>query len=280
MSTLVKRTLSGLVFIAIMVPGMLFHPLAYAVLMLVCVSLMTLEFYRMSIDSWNKPGQVFGFLSAVFLYLTTYVIARHGLWEARYLLLIMPLPVTAAWITVLYNKSEDVLKFAAFLFLPILYIAVPFSIFNFLSFPSIGTFEGSRLLSLFIILWASDIGGYLIGMGFGQRGGHKLFPRISPKKSWEGFAGSIVFAQVAAAVLNVWNPLSLPWAHYVVLALLISVFGVFGDLIESVMKRSFGVKDTGTIMPGHGGLLDRFDAALIALPIAVIYILFVNLVVS
>lgn len=280
MSTLVKRTLSGLVFIAIMVPGMLFHPLAYAVLMLVCVSLMTLEFYRMSIDSWNKPGQVFGFLSAVFLYLTTYVIARHGLWEARYLLLIMPLPVTAAWITVLYNKSEDVLKFAAYLFLPILYIAVPFSIFNFLSFPSIGTFEGSRLLSLFIILWASDIGGYLIGMGFGQRGGHKLFPRISPKKSWEGFAGSIVFAQVAAAVLNVWNPLSLPWAHYVVLALLISVFGVFGDLIESVMKRSFGVKDTGTIMPGHGGLLDRFDAALIALPIAVIYILFVNLVVS
>jgi phosphatidate cytidylyltransferase len=279
-STLVKRTLSGLVFIAIMVPGMLFHPLAYAVLMLVCVSLMTLEFYRMSIDSWNKPGQVFGFLSAVFLYLTTYVIARHGLWEARYLLLIMPLPVTAAWITVLYNKSEDILKFAAFLFLPILYIAVPFSIFNFLSFPSIGTFEGSRLLSLFIILWASDIGGYLIGMGFGQRGGHKLFPRISPKKSWEGFAGSIVFAQVAAAVLNVWNPLSLPWAHYVVLALLISVFGVLGDLIESVMKRSFGVKDTGTIMPGHGGLLDRFDAALIALPIAVIYILFVNLVVS
>lgn len=280
MSTLVKRTLSGLVFIALMVPGMLFHPLAYAVLMLVCVSLMTMEFYRMSLDSWNKPGQVFGFLSAVFLYLTTYVIARHGLWEARYLLLIMPLPVTAAWITVLYNKSEDVLKFAAFLFLPILYIAVPFSIFNFLSFPSIGTFEGSRLLSLFIILWASDIGGYLIGMGFGQRGGHKLFPRISPKKSWEGFAGSIVFAQVAAAVLNVWDPLSLPWAHYAVLALIISVFGVLGDLIESVMKRSFGVKDTGTIMPGHGGLLDRFDAALIALPIAVIYILFVNLVVS
>ena len=117
-------------------------------------------------------------------------------------------------------------------------------------------------------------------MGFGQKSGHKLFPRISPKKSWEGFAGSIVFAQVVAAVLNVWNPLSLPWAHYVVLALLISVFGVLGDLIESVMKRSFGVKDTGTIMPGHGGLLDRFDAALIALPIAVIYILFVNLVVS
>ena len=280
MSTLVKRTLSGLVFIALMVPGMLFHPLAYAVLMLVCVSLMTLEFYRMSLDSWNKPGQVFGFLSAVLLYLTTYVIARYGLWEARYLLLIMPLPVTAAWITVLYNKSEDVLKFAAYLFLPILYIAVPFSIFNFLSFPSTGTFQGFRLLSLFVILWASDIGGYLIGMGFGQKSGHKLFPRISPKKSWEGFAGSIVFAQVAAAVLNVWDPLSLPWAHYAVLALIISVFGVLGDLIESVMKRSFGVKDTGTIMPGHGGLLDRFDAALIALPIAVIYILFVNLIVS
>ncbi len=260
-----------------MVSGILFHPVAYAAVMLLCIGIMTLEFYRMSLAGWNRTGQIFGFFSSVFLFVTTYIVAGYGLVTARFFLLFMPLPVTAAWITILYSKSEEVIKSAAFLFLPILYIAVPFSMCNFLVFPSVGSYRGINLLALFILLWASDIGGYLIGMGFGQKKGHKLFPRVSPKKSWEGFVGCVLFAQLAAVVLYRWNPLFLPWAHYAILALIITVFGVLGDLIESVMKRSFGVKDTGAIMPGHGGLLDRFDAALIALPIAIIYILFVNL---
>ena len=151
-----------------------------------------------------------------------------------------------------------------------------FSLFNFMVFHPERGFQGIRLLALFIMLWASDVGGYIIGMTFGQKKGHKLFPRISPKKSWEGFIGSIVFAQLAALVVYFWNPLSLTLMHYVILALIISVLGVFGDLIESVMKRNFGVKDTGTIMPGHGGLLDRFDGALLAFPIAIVYVLWVQ----
>jgi phosphatidate cytidylyltransferase len=274
-NTLLKRTLSGFVFVVLMLLGLLLHPLGYAGLMLVCMGIMVFEFYRMSLGSWNKWGQFFGLLAAGLLFLTSFVMTGYGIEEARFLLFLIPLPIVAIWITVLYNKSDTLLQRAAFLFLPLLYIAVPFSLFNFLTNHPTGTFEGVRLLTLFILLWASDIGGYLIGMGFGQKRGHKLFPRISPKKSWEGFVGSIVFAQLAGVLLYVWNPLTLALIHYLVLALLIAVFGVLGDLIESVMKRSFGVKDTGTIMPGHGGLLDRFDGALIAFPIAIVYVLWV-----
>ncbi len=275
MNTLLKRTLSGFVFVVLMLLGLLLHPLGYAGLMLICIGIMMLEFYRMSLGSWNKPGQFFGLLAAGLLFLTSFVITGYGMEKARFLLFLIPFPIVAIWITVLYNKSDTLLQRAAFLFLPLLYIAVPFSLFNFLTNYPIGNFQGSKLLTLFILLWASDIGGYLIGMGFGQKRGHKLFPRISPKKSWEGFVGSVVFAQLAAVLLYVWNPLTFALIHYVVLALLIAVLGVLGDLIESVMKRSFGVKDAGTIMPGHGGLLDRFDGALIAFPIAIVYVLWV-----
>ena len=112
-------------------------------------------------------------------------------------------------------------------------------------------------------------------MTFGQKKGHKLFPRISPKKSWEVY-WQYRICSVGSLSGIFWNPLSLTLMHYVILALIISVLGVFGDLIESVMKRNFGVKDTGTILPGHGGLLDRFDGALLAFPIAIVYVLWVQ----
>ncbi|NLN36691.1 MAG: phosphatidate cytidylyltransferase [Bacteroidales bacterium] len=275
MSSLIKRSLSGLVFIIVMIAGLLLHPLGYAVLMTACVGIMVVEFYRMSLADRNRTGQVFGFLSSVLIFITAYTVARNGLWASRFWLLSLPLPVTTAWITVLYHRSEDAFRSAALLFLPLIYIAVPFSIFNFISFNALGMFQGFYLLALFIVLWASDIGGYLIGMGFGQKNGHKLFPSISPKKSWEGFAGSIVFAQAAAFALFKLDMLPFAWYHCMILAFIISVFGVLGDLTESAMKRHFGVKDSGNIMPGHGGLLDRFDGALLAFPVAIVYMLFI-----
>ena len=165
-----------------MIAGLLLHPLGYAVLMTACVGIMVVEFYRMSLADRNRTGQVFGFLSSVLIFITAYTVARNGLWASRFWLLSLPLPVTTAWITVLYHRSEDAFRSAALLFLPLIYIAVPFSIFNFISFNALGMFQGFYLLALFIVLWASDIGGYLIGMGFGQKNGHKLFPSISPKK--------------------------------------------------------------------------------------------------
>jgi len=274
-STLIKRTLSGLVFIILMIAGLLVHPLGYAVLMASCVGIMFIEFYRMSLGNQHKTGQVFGFLSGILLFVGTYILARYGFATARFWLMSLLIPITVVWVSVLYNRGKDSFRNAAFLFLPLLYIAVPFSIFNFLAFNPLGMFQGIYLLALFIILWASDIGGYLIGMAFGQKNGHKLFPSISPKKSWEGFFGSLVFSQCIAFALFKLNMIPFAWYHCAVLALIICIFGVLGDLTESGMKRYFGVKDSGSIMPGHGGLLDRFDGALISFPIAITYILFV-----
>ena len=149
----------------------------------------------------------------------------------------------------------------------ILYIAVPLSLFNIL-----GVDNRPVLLGLFIILWSSDVGAYVFGMLFGQKGKHKLFPSVSPKKSWEGFIGGLLVASATGHIL--WSVDMLPCGlvHTLIISLLIAVFGVFGDLVESMLKRSVGVKDSGHIMPGHGGLLDRFDAALFALPVALFYI--------
>jgi phosphatidate cytidylyltransferase len=175
--------------------------------------------------------------------------------------------VTLLLIAQLYQKDEKPFLPVAYTLLGILYIAVPLSLFNLL-----GVHHRPVLLGLFIILWSSDVGAYVFGMLFGQKGKHKLFPSISPKKSWEGFIGGLLTALAAGYVLLSVNMLPYGLMHVLIISLLIAVFGVFGDLVESMLKRSVGVKDSGHIMPGHGGLLDRFDAALFALPVTLFYL--------
>ena len=126
-------------------------------------------------------------------------------------------------------------------------------------------------------MWVSDIGGYVFGMSIGQKYGRKLFPEVSPKKSWAGFWGGLFLAVAAGAVLHYTNMLHYPLLHCLVLSLLMNIFGVYGDLIESQWKRYYAVKDSGTFMPGHGGFLDRLDSALLAIPVGIIYLLVVNI---
>ena len=122
------------------------------------------------------------------------------------------------------------------------------------------------------------VGAYLFGRAFGQKNGHKLFPSVSPKKSWEGYIGSLFVSAVVAFYLAKFDVLPFKMIHSVILALIINVFGTLGDLVESQLKRNFDVKDSGKIMPGHGGLLDRFDGALIAFPMAIAYIYIFGLI--
>ena len=123
-----------------------------------------------------------------------------------------------------------------------------------------------------IIIWSSDVGAYLFGMAFGQKHGHKLFPSISPKKSWEGYFGGLALSLAAGWCVGYFSMVDYPWYHCLILALLVNISSTIGDLVESQLKRNFGVKDAGSIMPGHGGLLDRFDGALLAFPVSVLYI--------
>ena len=179
----------------------------------------------------------------------------------------------------LYLKNEDPIHDWAYTMMAQLYIALPFSLLNTLAFHSTSqglvAYDAVLPLSVFVFLWMNDTGAYLCGSLLGK---HKLFPRISPGKSWEGSIGGGILV-IAVAVL-VWyltdqyqlNQLGLTAIEWAGLGLTVVIFGTWGDLVESLFKRTLGIKDSGNILPGHGGMLDRFDSSLLAIPAAVVYL--------
>lgn len=179
-------------------------------------------------------------------------------------------------ITELYRLEEDAIKNWALAFAAQIYIALPFALLPMISVhydAAAGgiTYSWIYPLSVFIFLWMSDTGAYIVGSLLGRYIPYKLFPRISPNKSWVGSTGGALLTLAAAAII--WHfagGLSLP--QWLGLGLVVTVFGTWGDLVESLIKRQLGIKDSGKILPGHGGLLDRFDSALLAIPAAAIYL--------
>ena len=192
----------------------------------------------------------------------------------------VPYLVTLIYLMVaeLYLKQEDPVHDWAYTMMSQLYIALPFSLLNVLAFQSDASgihFVWSIPLSVFVFLWINDAGAYICGSLLGK---HKLFPRISPGKSWEGSIGGGILVIIVAVL--VWylseqyeqNPLGLTAIEWAGLGLVVVIFGTWGDLVESLFKRTLGIKDSGHILPGHGGMLDRFDSTLMAVPAAVVYL--------
>ena len=184
----------------------------------------------------------------------------------------------------LYLIHDDPINNWAYTMMSQLYIALPFSLLNVLAFRSVGydiTYTYLIPLSVFVFLWMNDTGAYLCGSLLGK---HKLFPRISPGKSWEGSIGGGILVMGIAVLI--WylteqygvNELSLNAFEWAGLGLTVVIFGTWGDLIESLFKRTLGIKDSGTILPGHGGMLDRFDSSLLAIPAAVVYLYTLTLI--
>ena len=141
-----------------------------------------------------------------------------------------------------------------------------------IAFDKAGNFSGDLLLCFFIIIWCADVGAFTFGLSLGKRFPKKLFPSVSPKKTWVGFIGGFISAVLAAFVLYEVKILKFPLVHCLILAMVMAVSAVYGDLFESQWKRVYGVKDSGNIIPGHGGLLDRFDSTLMAMPFGAIYL--------
>ena len=268
--TLLIRSLSGLVFMGFMVAGILVHPMLYALLIMLIISIMTVEYFRITIQKQHVFAQYTMIFTGWMLFLLFYLLMRYHIPAHWFLFLLLPL--TTVWVSLLYQKEDQAYQSAPWLFISLIYIALPFALINLLVFDPIGFFSGKLLLALFILLWASDVGAYIFGMSFGQKNGHKLFPRLSPKKSWEGFFGGLIATLIGGYTLHLIHWLPYHWIHCLILALILHVCGVWGDLAESQLKRHFGVKDSGKIMPGHGGLLDRFDGALMAFPAAIAYL--------
>ncbi len=270
MKNLLVRTLSGAVFLALFLTAMLWHPAAYGVIFMITVFIIMLEYLNITVGSKEKTASILAVITALLAFMLFFFHAGFGL-DGKWLL-ILPVMVTLIATAILFCKESDAYRTTPFILTSLVYIALPFALTNLIVFTPDGGFNGRVLLAVMIIIWSSDVGAYLSGMAFGQRHGHKLFPSISPKKSWEGYFGGLFLSLAAGWCVGYFSMVDYPWYHCLILALLVNISSTIGDLVESQLKRNFGVKDAGSIMPGHGGLLDRFDGALLAFPVSVLYI--------
>ena len=274
MSTLLKRTVGGLLFAAVVVGCLL---VSWGVLALVCLLAVALshEFYRMTVDRRFRKEMVCVTLGSLVTLALLFFHFQMGL-PLRFAALGL-LPVAAASIFLLFDAAGDH-EFPAAVYFPLLYVMLPLAAALWLAWPG-GVFTWRLLLGIMVLLWLNDIGAYAVGMSLGQRpDSRKLFPALSPKKSWIGVLGGTLFTFLAAwAVYATFGGVVMPLVHWLALALTVSVFGVLGDLFESLIKRHAHVKDAGNLIPGHGGLLDRFDDILFVLPLAALYLLLVGL---
>lgn len=271
--TLLIRSLSGLVYVSLIVSAILIGGIYFMVIFGLLVGFTLFEFHRLT----GKQGSVdaLQILSAIFGIILFVVASRISMFSPFFLLVFL-LGFVVCCIVELFRHTPARIDNIAYFLLGQVYIAMPICLmYKILSYNHI------LLLALFVIIWASDTFAYLAGSLFGK---HKLSPSISPNKSWEGVVGGLIGALLTALVfyLIVSAPttckLSASLIHWLIFALIIVVFGTLGDLLESLLKRTAGVKDSGHIMPGHGGLLDRLDSVIFAVIPAAIYIFIISII--
>ena len=271
-SNLIQRTITGIVFVAVLVGCILWSPISFSLLFTLIAALSVHEFgHLMNVYNGVSMNKTITALGGAYLFMALGSFCI-GATDARiflpYLFLLIYLMITE-----LYLKRTNPLGNWAYSMLSQLYIALPFALLNILAYHnspenSSVTYNPILPLSIFVFIWLSDTGAYCVGSLIGK---HRLFERISPKKSWEGSIGGAVFSIASSLIFAHCYPFFSigQWAG---LATVVVVFGTWGDLTESLMKRQLGIKDSGNILPGHGGMLDRFDSALMAIPAAVIYL--------
>ena len=274
MNNTVTRTVSGIVFLAVVIAGLLIDKYLYAALITFMMVTMLYEFYKMTMGERFPRSRILAILVGCSAFLILFCIMAFG-WDVR-LISLSAVLLLVLMASTLFVKDKADFKLFSFLYTGLLYIAVPLAFSNFVVFDKAGVFDGRPMLAFLIIIWASDVGAYCIGMLLGKYTG-KLFPSVSPKKTWAGFWGGLLFAVLAGLILD-WTGLwTYPMVHAVILSSIMHVAGVFGDLFESQWKRVCDIKDSGSIIPGHGGMLDRFDSALFAIPAGVIYLVIIGL---
>lgn len=260
MSNILIRTLSGALFIIVVIGAFLLGTIPTIIMVGLFMTLALLEFYKMfTYKESTNPFSVIGVLIGLTAYIG--VVANLLSWfEFNLLLIFIPL-FLLVFISVLIRKKGDPIVDVSITIMGWLYVVLPFSIFLLIyKLPNTSS-DWLVISGMFLIIWSNDTFAYLSGRFFGK---HKLFERISPKKTWEGSIGGFLFAIIAGLIYAFFTEQS--FVFWGVGACIISIGGVIGDLIESKIKRIAGVKDSGNIMPGHGGILDRFDAIMFAAP--------------
>ena len=256
--------------------GFWLHPVSFFLTGLIILIGTQYEYYLMIRNTGVRPQLVPGILTGITAYVLSTLIASELIPKNSFLVLIPMMLIIM--VAELYRKQEKPFDSLAHTFFSLLYTAIPFSMFPFSAFSRTGLnsllphvnmiFSPGIIIGFFILIWANDTGAYLTGISFGR---HRLMERISPKKTWEGFIGGIIIASLVAWFLSGWLGV-VDKIHWIIISVIVSIAGTYGDLVESMLKRSIGVKDSGTIMPGHGGFLDRFDSAIISFPLVYLFI--------
>jgi phosphatidate cytidylyltransferase len=272
----ILRTVTGALIVALLVCCIIIGPLTFSILFALVSALAVHEFCKLVNQnegvSTNTLINVLGGVYLFFSFLGFCLELTGSQIFIPYLFLIIYLLISE-----LYLQKENPVNNLAYSMLSQLYVALPFALLNVLAYPAnkagAATYNYAIPLSIFIFIWLNDTGAYCFGTLFGK---HRLFERISPKKSWEGSIGGGLLTLAAGFAFGSYFQFmsSFAWAG---LGLTVTVFGTWGDLVESLIKRHMKIKDSGNILPGHGGILDRFDSALIAIPAAVIYLYVITL---
>ena len=277
MNNFIVRTITGVLFVAVLVCSFL-RPQAMVLLFALITGLTIWEFTGLVNEREHVTvNRLISTVAGVYFFFAVAGFSSELTPSAVFI----PYLVSIIYLMVaeLYLKNDDPIQSWAYTMMAQIYIALPFSLLNTLAFhlapQGYVAYDALLPLSVFVFLWMNDTGAYLCGSLLGK---HKLFPRISPGKSWEGSIGGGILV-IAVAVL-VWyltdqyqmNQLGLTAIEWAGLGLTVVIFGTWGDLVESLFKRTLGIKDSGNILPGHGGMLDRFDSSLLAIPAAVVYL--------
>jgi len=262
------RAITGIFFVAVMLgsffAGSTIFSIFYGLLALLCLQ----EFYGLLKKAGLEPNLPLGLLNGVYIYAAFAASFYLDTALIHKIIFLMVLPLTAVFIHELYKESATPFANIGYTFLGLILAVIPFTFFHTLGFVTNAGFNFHIPMAFLLMLWANDTGAYLVGRQFGRA---KLFERHSPKKTWEGFIGGIVIAGIVGYIISIYFT-ELPWRNWVSIGVIIGIVGTTGDLVESMFKRSLSIKDSGGLLPGHGGLLDRFDGLLLSAPIVFVYL--------
>ncbi|MCT4582554.1 MAG: phosphatidate cytidylyltransferase [Flavobacteriales bacterium] len=279
MNDLTKRIITGILFVVVLLLAITTNKYTLAGLFYIVSMAGLYEFYMLMEQVSFKPKKSAAMIVGSIIY-GIIVMYSFGEFNFAYLLFIFPLLVTLVALE-LFRKSKDPVTNIAFSVMGILYVVIPLAILNFFAYDptyynemdiNTNNYSSLLLVGFFVIQWANDSGAYLFGSLLGK---YKLFERISPNKTWEGFYGGAILAVITGIIFGQF--FDGKTIHWIIVALIIVIFGTLGDLTESQIKRSCGVKDSGNLLPGHGGILDRFDGVLFSAPFVLAYLQLVYL---
>lgn len=273
MKSLLLRGVTGTIFVGVLLAAILYNHITFGVLFIIAAGLAVNEFCSL-VHACKKTtfSTYIAVLGGMYLFFMLWAGNHTDIGSMQQLILPYILLVVYVFINELFRNSGSALDNMAYFTLSQVYAALPFALLNELAVFGNGDYSYVLPLAVFIFLWSNDTGAFCVGCSIGR---HKMFERVSPKKSWEGFVGGAVTAILAGYIMSRFFDV-LTTLEWMTMGVIVVAAGTLGDLIESCMKREMGIKDSGNILPGHGGILDRFDSMILAVPCVVAFLYIIS----